>query len=111
MHGIPTITVDQIPTPLPGDVTLLDVREPMEWTHGRADGAVHVPMMDIPDRLGDLPRDQRLLVICKVGGRSAQVVGYLVQNGFDAVNVDGGMLEWAAAGKPMTADAGDPAVY
>lgn len=111
MQGIPTTTVDQIPVPLPEGVTLLDVREPVEWTYGRAAGAVHVPMMEIPDKLDDLPRDEQLLVICKVGSRSAQVVGYLVQNGFDAVNVDGGMLEWAAAGKPMVGDGGEPVVY
>jgi rhodanese-related sulfurtransferase len=109
--GIPTITVDQIPAELPTGVLLLDVREPVEWAHGRAPGAVHVPMNEIPGRLDDLPSDEQILVVCKVGGRSAQVVGYLVQNGFDAVNVDGGMLEWQAAGRPMVADAGEPTVF
>jgi rhodanese-related sulfurtransferase len=111
MTGIPTISVDQIPAELPADVTLVDVREPVEWVHGRAPEAVHIPMNQIPDRLEELPRDGRLLVVCKVGGRSAQVTGYLVQQGFDAVNVDGGMLEWEAAGRPMVADAGDPTVF
>ena len=101
---IPTVTVDQIPAPLPEGVTLLDVREPVEWTAGRAEGAVHLPMNDIPERIEELPRDGQLLVICKVGGRSAQVTGFLVHHGFDAVNVDGGMLEWAAAGKPMVGE-------
>lgn len=108
---IPTVSVDQIPTPLPEGVTLLDVREPVEWTYGRVEGAVHVPMNQIPERIEELPRDERLLVICKVGGRSAQVTGFLVHHGFDASNVDGGMLEWAAAGKPMVADGGEPVVY
>lgn len=111
MNGIPTISVDQIPAELPAGVTLLDVREPVEWAHGRAPEAVHVPMNDVPERLGDLPTDGQLLVVCKVGGRSAQVVSYLVQNGFDAINVDGGMLEWQAAGRAMVADAGEPTVF
>lgn len=108
---IPTVSVDQIPSPLPEGVTLLDVREPVEWAYGRAVGAVHVPMMEVPDRIEELPRDERVLVICKVGSRSAQVTGFLVHHGFDAVNVDGGMLEWQGAGKPMVADGGDPIVY
>ncbi|MBO9522748.1 MAG: rhodanese-like domain-containing protein [Nocardioidaceae bacterium] len=103
MH-IPTVTVDQIPAPLPEGVFLLDVREPVEWASGRVEGAVHVPMNEIPDRIEELPRDERVLVICKVGGRSAQVTGFLVHHGFDAVNVEGGMLEWAAAGKPMVGE-------
>jgi rhodanese-related sulfurtransferase len=108
---IPTVTVDQIPAELPADVVLLDVREPVEWAHGHAPEAVHVPMHDIPGRLADLPADGRILVVCKVGGRSAQVVAYLAQNGFDAINIDGGMLEWQAAGRPMVAENGAPVVY
>lgn len=111
MNGIPTISVDQIPADLPAGVTLLDVREPVEWAHGRAPEALHIPMSDVPGRLGDLPTEGQLLVVCKVGGRSAQVVNYLVQNGFDAINVDGGMLEWQAAGRPMVAETGEPTVF
>ena len=59
----------------------------------------------------EIPADEKLLVMCKVGGRSAQVVAYLVQNGYDAVNIEGGMLDWEAAGQPMVADAGDPVVF
>jgi rhodanese-related sulfurtransferase len=110
MQGIPTVTVDQVPTPLPEGVTVLDVREPVEWHHGHVDGALHVPMMDIPARVGDLPTDGQVLVVCKVGGRSAQVVQYLQAQGIDAVNLDGGLLEWHAAGRPLVSDAGVPTV-
>jgi rhodanese-related sulfurtransferase len=48
------------------------------------------------------------LVVCKVGGRSAQAVGYLAQQGHDVVNLDGGMLDWHAAGRPMVSDSGHP---
>ena len=46
------------------------------------------------------------LVVCKVGGRSAQAAAYLQQQGHDVVNLDGGMLEWEAAGRPMVSDTG-----
>ena len=45
-------------------------------------------------------------MVCKVGGRSAQVVQYLNQAGWTAVNLDGGMHAWAAAGRPMVSDTG-----
>ena len=61
-------------------------------------------------RFGDLPTDGQVLVVCKVGGRSAQVVQYLQAQGIDAVNLDGGLLEWHAAGRPLVSDAGDPMV-
>ena len=110
MQGIPTVTVDQVPTPLPDGITVLDVREPVEWQHGHVEGSVHVPMMELPDRLADLPPDGQVLVVCKVGGRSARVVQYLVAQGVDAVNLDGGLLEWEAAGRPLVGDAGPPTV-
>jgi rhodanese-related sulfurtransferase len=110
MQGIPTVTVDQVPTPLPEQLTVLDVREPVEWQHGHVQGSVHVPMTEVPQRLADLPTEGQVLVVCKVGGRSARVVEYLVAQGVDAVNLDGGLLEWEAAGRPLVSDVGDPMV-
>ena len=52
--------------------------------------------------------DGQILVVCKVGGRSAQVDDYLVQHGHDAVNLDGGMLDWEAAGRPMVSETAQP---
>ncbi|MCW2766236.1 MAG: moeZ 2 [Nocardioides sp.] len=107
MNAIPTVSIDGVPDPLPEALTVLDVREPVEWAHGHIEGAVHIPLMDLPQRLADLPAGQTL-VVCKVGGRSAQAVGYLVQQGLDVVNLDGGMLDWEAAGRPMVSESGHP---
>ena len=105
--NIPTVSIQGVPDPLPDGLAVLDVREPVEWEHGHIDGAVHIPLMDLPARLAEVP-DGQTLVVCKVGGRSAQAVGYLVQNGRDAVNLDGGMLDWEAAGRPMVSGTGQP---
>ncbi len=112
MSEIPTVSVAGVPHPLPETITVLDVREPVEWAHGHIEGALHIPLMELPQRLAELPVDQvgaQLLVVCRVGGRSSQAVGYLVQQGIDAVNLDGGMLEWEAASRPMVSDSGEPA--
>jgi len=106
MPGIPTVAIDGVPDPLPEGLHVLDVREPVEWQHGHIDGAIHIPLRDLPGRLGDVPEGQTL-VVCKIGGRSAQAVAYLAQQGHDVVNLDGGMLDWAAAGRPMVSDTGD----
>ncbi|MCU1591027.1 MAG: Rhodanese domain protein [Frankiales bacterium] len=84
-----------------GDAYLLDVREHEEWSAGHAPTAVHVPMHDVPDRLGELPVDRPVAVVCKVGARSAQVAQWLRAQGYDAHNVEGGMLAWETAGLPI----------
>ncbi|MEU7132818.1 rhodanese-like domain-containing protein [Streptomyces sp. NPDC046261] len=103
--SVPTVGVDA----LSADDFLLDVREDDEWQAGHAEGALHIPMSDFVARFGDLqekaPEGGRINVICRSGGRSAQVTAYLMQQGLDAVNVAGGMQDWAAAGRPVvTAD-------
>lgn len=108
MHpfDVPTVTVDE----LPADALLLDVREPEEWRHGRIAGALHVPMNSVPNRLahepGEITPERTVVVVCKMGGRSAHVAAWLNQNGYDAVNLEGGMLAWATSGRPMEADEG-----
>jgi rhodanese-related sulfurtransferase len=107
--NIPTVAVEGVPDPLPEGLVVLDVREPVEWRHGHIDGARHIPLREVPQRLDEVPTGLQVLVVCKVGARSAQAAGYLVQNGVDAVNLDGGLLEWEAAGRPLVSESGHPA--
>ncbi len=95
---------------VPSDGYLLDVREDHEWAAGHAEQAVHIPMSELAARFGEVPVDQRVHVVCRVGGRSARVAQYLIAQGLDAVNVDGGMLAWERAGRPLVTDHGGPAV-
>ena len=105
---VPTVDVSSLP---PGAV-LLDVREDEEWAAGHIAGAVHVPMMRLPQRLqyepGPLEPDAEIVVVCKMGARSAQVTAWLNQQGYSAVNLAGGMLAWEAAGRPMQSTDGHP---
>jgi rhodanese-related sulfurtransferase len=105
---VPNVSVDAVPA----EAFLLDVREDDEWAAGHAPGAYHVPMMQIPGRIDEVPNDRDVVVICRVGSRSAQVVAFLQANGRgQAVNLDGGMQDWVAAGRPMVSEDGsDPRV-
>ncbi|HXW81063.1 MAG TPA: rhodanese-like domain-containing protein, partial [Acidimicrobiales bacterium] len=82
---------------------LLDVREPAEWQAGHAPEAWLVPMGQVSQRRGELPSDRQIVVVCRSGGRSAAVTESLREWGLDAVNLEGGMLAWAAAGLPVVA--------
>jgi len=53
--------------------------------------------------------DQRVVCVCRVGARSAQVTAYLVQQGYDMVNLDGGLAAWVAVGRPIVSETGQPA--
>ena len=90
---------------VPADATLLDVREDDEWEAGHAEGALHIPMGEVPQRLDELPEGV-LHVVCRGGGRSLRVAQWLQGNGYDVVNVEGGMGAWAEEGKPMVSEGG-----
>ena len=95
------------PLGVPAGSLVLDVREPQEWEAGHIAGALHIPLSQLPSRLGELPTDEQLVVVCRVGGRSARAVAWLTGHGYDAVNLDGGMGAWAATGRPMVSETGD----
>lgn len=81
---------------------LLDVREPAEWAAAHVEGALLIPMEQVPARLAELDRTKPVAVICRSGNRSAHVTDYLNRAGFEAHNVEGGLQEWAGAGLPVT---------
>jgi rhodanese-related sulfurtransferase len=98
----------QVPEAFGDGVVLLDVREHDEWHRGHAAGAHHIPMSDIPSRMAEIDADAALYVICHAGGRSLKVAQYLAGNGYEPINVTGGMLAWAGAGRPIITDGGGP---
>lgn len=52
---------------VPADSVLLDVREHDEWAAGHAEGALHIPMSEFAGRVGEVPSDERVHVVCRVG--------------------------------------------
>jgi len=80
---------------------LVDVRESAEWQQGHVAGSQHIPMGEFVARIGEVPTDRPVVVVCHSGHRSAQVTAWLVAQGYDAVNLDGGLVAWAQAGLPL----------
>jgi rhodanese-related sulfurtransferase len=84
------------------DAVLVDVREAHEWRAGRAPGARHIPLGQLPEELERLPRTAPVYLICRSGNRSHTAAAYLKQAGFERpINVRGGMLAWERAGLPV----------
>lgn len=84
-----------------GAALVLDVREPEEWAAGRIAGAVHLPLGELGARVQELPRDRRIVAVCRSGARSGQATAALGGAGYDVVNMTGGMKAWHAAGLPL----------
>ena len=102
MSMFETVTVNDVPA----DAAILDVREDDEFTLGRAAGAQHIPLGQLPDRIEELDPDTDYYVICRTGGRSARAADFMVARGYSAFNVAGGSGAWLEAEKPMEADGG-----
>ncbi|WP_157156114.1 MULTISPECIES: rhodanese-like domain-containing protein [unclassified Diaminobutyricimonas] len=81
--------------------TIVDVREQSEFDEVHVDAVTFIPMSQIESRIEELPHDETLYVLCRSGARSARVAAYLEHNGYDAVNVAGGIMEWEASGLPV----------
>ncbi len=99
MDKIPEIDVVSVKKKIDdGDAPfILDVREDEEYEFSNIGGTL-IPLNELPDRLGELDaqKDKDIVVMCRTGGRSAQAVAYLQQNGFNkAVNMKGGIHAWS----------------
>ncbi|CAN5277354.1 rhodanese-like domain-containing protein [soil metagenome] len=103
---VPEIDVDELERRRRQGAPLIDVRQPDEYEEFPVPGAVLIPLAEVPERLEEIPTDQPLLVICRSGGRSLKAAEFLATQGYEAVNVAGGSLAWADAGKPVDTGAG-----
>jgi rhodanese-related sulfurtransferase len=97
---------------LPAGGTILDVgnglatQDPLIAESGHVLQAVLVPMGEVLARRHEFPQAQRVVVVCRSGGRSAAITGTLRAHGYDAVDLTGGMCAWTAAGLPVVTEAG-----
>ncbi|HKI93144.1 MAG TPA: rhodanese-like domain-containing protein [Gaiellaceae bacterium] len=84
-----------------GEAIALDVREAYEWAEGHIAGALHVPLGELGQRLHEVPRDRRIVAVCRSGNRSGAVTQALAQAGYDVLNLAGGLISWHRHGLPL----------
>lgn len=84
----------------------VDVREGYEFDAGHIAGSIHIPMMELPHRFDEIPRDRPIVAVCQIGQRSELAANFLTQQGFEAHNLEGGMAKWVAAGFPSQSGEG-----
>ena len=91
------------------DVQVVDCREPYEWQAGRIEGSIHIPLNTIlAGATGQLDPAKTTVVVCRSGNRSELATLMLRARGFDAHNLERGLEEWHAEGRPLTTSEGTP---
>jgi rhodanese-related sulfurtransferase len=108
---VPRYVGQRVPQVAIGDLVddvLVDVRDPREYAAGHAPEARSIPHADLEAHRFLLPMNRRLVVMSRHGERGSDATVELREMGFQAVNFDGGLEAWAAAGKPIVTDDGRP---
>jgi len=77
---------------------VLDVRTPEEWNEFHAPNTTLIPLDELASRVDELPKDQPIVVVCRSGNRSQAGRDILLQAGFDATSMNGGLNEWRSKG-------------
>lgn len=91
------------------EVQVVDCREPQEWSAGRIEGSIHIPLNTLlAGATGDLDATKPTVVVCRSGARSEVATLMLQARGFEVANLVGGLQSWAAGGHPLVGDGGSP---
>ncbi|MBN9636330.1 MAG: rhodanese-like domain-containing protein [Actinobacteria bacterium] len=94
----PAVTAAEALRLVEAGALVVDVRRAFEWHRVHIPSAVHLPLEALPEGCLELPDDRLLITFCTGGIRSAGAANLLVENGFEAVNMTGGLIQWRAAG-------------
>jgi rhodanese-related sulfurtransferase len=92
-----------------GDAQLVDVRTPEEVEAGRIAGSEHIELDELPAQASEIDRERPIVFYCRSGQRSAMATGAFRAAGYEAYNLDGGLLAWVEGGQPIEPEDGSVA--
>jgi rhodanese-related sulfurtransferase len=101
MSETPEVDVQEAKKRVDAGALLVDVREQDEYDTVRIPGATLVPLSELQQRYAELPEDRDLVIHCGSGARSARATDFLIEYGYQAVNVAGGILDWEKHDLPV----------
>jgi rhodanese-related sulfurtransferase len=88
---------------------LVDVRAEHEWEMGRIEGATHLPLAELAERVGELDKDRPVVLYCRGGNRSTMATEALAAEGYNAAKLNEGIVGWAEEGLPLEPEGGQVA--
>lgn len=92
-----------------GEAQLVDVRTPAEVEAGRIAGALHIELEQLPTQASEIESERPVVFYCRTGARSAMATGAFRAAGYEAYNLDGGLLAWVEGGLPIEPEDGSVA--
>lgn len=98
-----TVSADEAYQMYQNGTFVLDVRTQAEWDDYHVPNTTLIPLDELPNRLSELPKDKEIVVICHSGNRSQQGRDILLNAGFNATSMTGGILAWYDKGYPVDA--------
>jgi glyoxylase-like metal-dependent hydrolase (beta-lactamase superfamily II)/rhodanese-related sulfurtransferase len=98
VEAVPLVSPEEARRALVDGAAVLDVREPTEYALGRVDGALHISLGHLQDRVAELPADRPIVAYCGHGERASSAASILKRSGREALNLDGGFEAWQEAG-------------
>lgn len=105
---VPAVSADEARDLVRNGAQLLDVRETGEWNAGHAPQALHIPRAQVDSKVNRLKNGRQIVVVCRSGARARSVTSALRKQGYDAVNLAGGMRAWQSAGGQVLDRRGRP---
>ena len=76
------------------ELNLIDVREDDEVAEGKIPGIIHIPLGSVESRMDELDKSKEYIMVCRSGGRSGRATEFLESQGYQVMNMQGGMLAW-----------------
>lgn len=100
---LPTLNVSELSEKLKSDkqAVVIDVRQPEEYREGHIAGSKLIPLGELVKRINELPKSKEIICVCASGSRSHSATKMLIDAGFTAINMNGGMFTWQRAGLPV----------
>jgi rhodanese-related sulfurtransferase len=96
-----SVSVDEAYQMYQDGTFVLDVRTPEEWTEFHAPNTTLIPLEELASRVNELPKDKPIVVVCRSGNRSQTGRDILLQAGYNATSMNGGLNAWKDSGHPV----------
>lgn len=101
--SLPSLNVSELSEKLKSDkqTIVIDVRQPEEYREGHIAGSKLIPLGELAKRVNELPKNKEIICVCASGSRSHSATKMLIDAGFTAINMNGGIFAWQRAGLPV----------
>ena len=105
--GERTLAAEAVIELIDAGATLIDVRRPFEYEGGHLEDAINIEMNELTARSAEVPRNHPVVFTCRTGNRSGMAADAFREAGWDAHNLEGGLEQWVASGRPLVPEDGE----